>query len=456
MRSRAFVVALVLGIAPAGLVGGASAALTSSSVHSYVVVLNDGSRDPGAVAAALAKREKGSVSHVFRYALRGFSIAMPSDRLTDLQANSDVFSVQPDAQFSADSVQILTHSVDRVDGDLSSTVSGDHQGSVNVNVAVIDEGIDSSHPDLNVSGGVSCTGDDPIHPPAGAYHGTMVAGWIGARDNGIGIVGVAPDARLFSVQALHPNGRGSTAEIICGIDAVTATRLDADPSNDISVANMSLGGADPDNSLSCATGTKDAEHRAICASVGAGVTYVASAGNESKNFARTAPASFDEVLTATAITDTDGQPGAIGSPVACTVDVRGGAPHSTYRDDLVAKFSNYAADPADQAHVVAAPGVCVTSTYLLSGCATAANPNPTECYGFGSGTSFASPVVAGTVALCIAAGPCAGLTPAQIVTKIVADAAAYNNANPSYGYTGDPLRPITGNYYGYLIRAGNY
>jgi subtilisin len=97
---------------------------------------------------------------------------------------------------------------------------------------------------------------------------------------------------------------------------------------------------------------------------------------------------------------------------------------------------------------VAAPGVCVGSTF---GAAKTSN-----AYGGASGTSFASPIVAGTVALCINSGACAGLTPAQIKTKIVADARTYNNANPGYGFQGDPLRPITGKYYGYLIRAGLY
>jgi subtilisin family serine protease len=73
-----------------------------------------------------------------------------------------------------------------------------------------------------------------------------------------------------------------------------------------------------------------------------------------------------------------------------------------------------------------------------------------------SGTSFAAPHVAGVVALCIAAGPCAGLIPAQIIQKIVADVATYNTANTGYGFRGDPLRPISGKYYGYLIRAALY
>jgi subtilisin len=69
---------------------------------------------------------------------------------------------------------------------------------------------------------------------------------------------------------------------------------------------------------------------------------------------------------------------------------------------------------------------------------------------------MATPHVVGTVALCIFSGGCASLTPPQIIQKMRSDAAAYNNANPGYGFVGDPLRPVTGKYYGYLIRAGLY
>jgi subtilisin len=67
--------------------------------------------------------------------------------------------------------------------------------------------------------------------------------------------------------------------------------------------------------------------------------------------------------------------------------------------------------------------------------------------------------LAGTVALCLASGkkPCAGLTPGEIVAKIVADDRAYNLANPDYGFLGDPLHsPDPNKYYGFLIRAGLY
>jgi hypothetical protein len=64
---------------------------------------------------------------------------------------------------------------------------------------------------------------------------------------------------------------------------------------------------------------------------------------------------------------------------------------------------------------------------------------------------MAAPHVTGTVALCIYSGACAGLTPSQIIQQIRSDAAAYNTAHPSYGFTGDPLHPVSGRYYGFLL-----
>jgi subtilisin len=138
----------------------------------------------------------------------------------------------------------------------------------------------------------------------------------------------------------------------------------------------------------------------------------------------------------------DGQPGGFGVPPS-------GLNCPAYTDDSTAGFSNFATLPGDQVHTVAAPGVCLTSTY--------GDAKQDNIFAFGSGTSFASPQVAGTVALCIYFGPCAGLTPAQIVQKIVTDATTYNQTNPGYGFAGDPLHSSDPNkYYGYLIRAGLY
>jgi subtilisin family serine protease len=236
---------------------------------------------------------------------------------------------------------------------------------------------------------------------------------------------------------LDKHNAGTLPDVICGIDWVTATRTDADPANDILVANMSLGSqnknADDGN---CGRSNKDALHLAICNSVAAGVSYVAGAGNSSSDLKDFEPAAFDELLTATAMADYDGQPGA-SAPTGCP---------GLGSDDSFATFSNFATLTADQRHTVAAPGVCVGSTELDGG------------YAINSGTSFASPFTTGTVAICLASGkkPCAGLTPSQIVQKITADAQAYNLNRRGYGFQGDPLRPVNGAYYGYLIRAGLY
>jgi subtilisin family serine protease len=72
-----------------------------------------------------------------------------------------------------------------------------------------------------------------------------------------------------------------------------------------------------------------------------------------------------------------------------------------------------------------------------------------------SGTSMASPHVAGTAALCISSGACTG-SPAQIAAKLRADAQAVTSGSPGYGFNGDPTRPVSGRYYGYLVRAGGY
>ena len=146
----------------------------------------------------------------------------------------------------------------------------------------------------------------------------------------------------------------------------------------------------------------------------------------------------------TAIADLDGQPGGLQPPInPCSSELN---QHGPVVDDKAAFFSNFATLPEDKAHTVAAPGVCVASTF------------PGDSYAVESGTSFSAPIVSGVVALCIASGHCAGLTPQEIIAKIVADAAAYNamKKNSGYGYEGDPLRPIEGKYYGYLVSAALY
>ena len=136
--------------------------------------------------------------------------------------------------------------------------------------------------------------------------------------------------------------------------------------------------------------------------------------------------------------DFNGQPGGGASPT-CRSDV----------DDTAADFSNFtSAGFPDEGHTIAAPGVCILSTWKNGGYETI------------SGTSMASPHAAGTAALCIASGTCTG-GPFEVIGKLRSDAA---DQPTSYGFEGDPDDPYTsGNprnlktlYYGYLIYAGGY
>ena len=437
MRSRRRLVAALLPLlcVPAA---DASAARTPEAVPGqYVVVYENGVANPGAETDARERRDGFKAKLRYSRAIKGFSAKLNRNQVERLEADADVAIVAPDLRVEATGALVAGETVPTGVRRMQAATATTARGASTANVAVIDTGIDLDHPDLDVAPGRNCVTSGAA-PDDDNGHGTHVAGTIAARNTGAGVVGVAPGTKVFAAKVLNGEGSGTTSQVICGIDWVTSTRTDADPANDIAVANMSLGG--PGAPVATCASTSDPQHRAICSSIAAGVTYVVAAGNDGWDFDYASnpdlPAAYPEVLTVTAVSDSDGLPGGTGGAPTC---------RSGEADERYASFSNYAATAAGAEHVIAAPGVCIRSTWPGGG------------YDTISGTSMASPHVAGAAALCHgedgAAGPCAGLTPAQVVAKLRSDAQAYNQTTTSYGFTGDPLRPVSGRTYGYLQSA---
>jgi subtilisin family serine protease len=369
--AASLILALALAIGPA-------LAADAAQTRSYIVVLKGAPSGARPVAMHHRQRYGLKLSHVYQSALKGYSASITAAGVRALRADPNVAAVVPDITMRI-AAQTLPTGVDRIEGDQSSTRSGDGRGSVNVDVAVIDTGIDSTHPDLNVVGGTSCVGGTPQDANG---HGTHVAGIIAAKDDGAGVVGVAPGARLWAVRVLGADGSGSLSNIVCGIDWVTAR------ASKIEVANMSLGAQFPFPDFGCSSAFLDPMHPAICRSVAAGVTYVVAAGNSGANASSFIPARYAEVIAVSALADFNGRPGG-GGASTCRADV----------DDTKADFSNYGA-VVD----VIAPGVCINSTY------------PGGAYQTFSGTSMASPHAAGAAALYKSSHPTA--TPAAVRTAL--------------------------------------
>ena len=375
--------------------------------------------------AQLERRLGFDSRFLYRRAVRGFAARLSGADAAALRQDPQVRLVSPDRPLQASATVPLAPGGTVPTGAMriGAASSALAHGASSVGVAVLDTGIDLSHPDLNAVNGTNCVGGGPANDDEG--HGTHVSGTIAARNNGTGVVGVAPDTRLYAVKVLNSQGEGTDATLICGIDWVTANAA----ALKIRVANVSLGGLAPPSDCS-----NDPLHAAICASTAAGVSYTVAAGNSGWDIGDMppdVPASFPEVLTVTAMADGDGLPGGLGP--ACS-----GRP-----DDVYANFSNFATRSGDIAHMVAAPGNCILSTLPGGG------------YGLSSGTSMAAPHAAGAIALCLgengAAGPCAGMSAAQIIERIRADAAAH--ATTANGFLGDPLEPV-GRYYGFMSWVG--
>ncbi len=348
----------------------------------YIIILNDDA-NPWSVANEMAQERGLSVSHVYGTAVNGFSAIVPRGQLDNILSDSRVNYIEQDSIVSIFKKPSGTPGKGGNDGGSSTSppqviptgitrIGGPLSGSVNVNVAVIDTGIDPSHPDLNVVDGINFAKGNKWSDGNG--HGTHVAGTIAALDNDIGVIGVAPGANLYAVKVLDNRGSGFMSDVIRGVDWVAAN------ADMIDVANMSLGGS-----------TSSTLNAAVKNAVSAGVVFVVAAGNNGGDACLKSPASAPNAITVSALDDRDG----------------------ISNNDPFASFSNYG-DCVD----MIAPGVLILSTWKDGG------------YNTISGTSMASPHVAGAAALYLASNTDA--SPAQVIDAL------QNNGNLDWDVASDP------------------
>lgn len=381
----------LIAIQPA-LINAASSNSKANKIQGqYIVVLSNDSDLQNEIGKA--KLKGAEILQEYKHTIKGFAVKVQNDQVLDLikKNNPSISYIEPDYEVQT-FAQILPTGINRIDADLSSTASGDGLNSVNVDIAIIDTGIDLTHPDLNVYKQVSFvkgkkTGNDDNG------HGTHVAGTAAAKDNSGGVVGIAPDARLWAVKVLDRNGSGFLSNVIKGIDYVTANAAQ------IEVANMSLG-------CECSS---SALNTAITNSVAAGVTYVVAAGNSAKDAQTFSPANHPDVIAVSATADSDGKCGGLGTST------------SYGADDTFASFSNFG--PVVD---MAAPGVQIYSTYKSGTYATL------------SGTSMASPHVAGAAALFKATNPLA--SPLDVKNSLISNGSTPStvcNGNGSGYFGGD-------------------
>jgi subtilisin len=288
----------------------------------------------------------GNVTHRFRI-IDAVAADIPVNAIEGLSKNPLVKIIEPDLECTAHEYGD-DWGISRVGARLV------HEGNVapeigpvlgsSVRVAVIDTGIDYTHPDLAAvyAGGYDFVNNDN-DPFDDQYHGTHCAGTIAASLNGYGVVGVAPEARLYGLKVLSSNGSGSYSYVISALDWCVQ--------NQIQVASLSLGSSgDPGTSVRDAFDLANA----------AGVVVVSSAGNSGSGADTVGyPAKYDSVI-------------AVGS---------------TTRSDARSSFSS--TGPAVE---LAAPGSSILSTY------------PGNQYAYLSGTSMACPHVSGVAALLISGG----------------------------------------------------
>lgn len=301
---------------------------------------------PGPAEIALVRSHGGSVKRTFTL-VPALSASIPAAAIDGLSRNPHVTAVEIDGLFHAISVDAELDRTWGVKHIGAGTVHASGGLGAGVRVAVIDSGIDYTHPDLaaNFSGGYDFVNSD-ADPMDDNGHGTHVGGTVAALLNSSGVVGAAPGAKLYGLKVLSASGSGSFSNIIAALQWCV--------DHGVAVTNNSYGaGQDPGTIV----------QQAFDNSAAKGVLHIAAAGNSGTRSGTGNnvgwPARYDSVVAVAATTKTDGR--ASFSSTGPTVEL-------------------------------AAPGVAINSTKLDGG------------YVEYNGTSMASPHVAGVAAILSAFG----------------------------------------------------
>lgn len=379
----------------------------------------------------LAVAGRHGVAPRFQYTkvVHGFSAVIPAPALSRVMRDDDVEMVIIDREVAAIGKpsgggtvwgpQVIPAGIQRI-GASSLPYTG-----TGVGVAVVDTGIDLANADLSLGSksysSVSSTANDDNG------HGTHVAGIIGAVNNSIGVVGVAPQAKVYAVKVLDRRGSGTDSTVMAGLDWVAKNATTANPA--IRVLNMSLGrpGSLNDN---------PAYRQAVKSLVQMGITVVVAAGNDySKEVSQQVPATYPEVIAVASTTAANGASKYFGFAgiLADTASYFTTDGALTLASDGSGYIGVTVSAPGEDQEDVSSTG-SITSVGILS---LKPGGGTTRM----SGTSMASPHVAGVAALVIQKYG-SSLTPDDVRAKIGAGAinlsAPYDS--PTSAYTFDGVR----------------